>query len=902
MSEFIEVISPSALKDLQTLNAEITKTVAGVKEVNANMINVKTPSGADSAIKKLQTEVQKLHDTQVKAQIQLEKYAQAQARTKIANNQAEQSTIRLEQAIDRKNKALDREQAKLNASQNLYNKVQQKLNTLSNEYKALAIRQEISGKLTEQEAKRYEFLQGRIQKYDGALKAVDASMGKYQRNVGNYASGFNPLGNSINQLTREMPAFANSVQTGFMAISNNLPIFFDAMGQAIKQQKELQAQGQPSKNALQLLAGSFLTLGTALSLGVTLLTFYGAEIVNAITGSKDRAEALKAEKKALEAKAKAEDEARDKLARYQSEEISRSKILLENAKNLELPYTKRLEAVKELQQRYPDYLGNLSKEKILAGETADAELRLNDALVKRGIALASQQLIQEEINNSLKNEKWLADQLNEVQAKRADLAKQLSAIDPFTKNKDLQEKYNDIQVQLERLFYLEGTLNEQYKDKNKTIQDSIKFYIDQYNANAKYIDVVKEENKERDKNKEKKRADIEAIQLETDKIKGLINTLTALKSALEKQRSEESRSREDYDKFTKTIDAVQRSIDGLTTGYNELTASGKKGSEEFINLYKNMKYVDNTTKELTDNMKNYLEGFQSGFFSEAGMPTLFKALNKDIEGFGENFAVTFTTMAEIAQEAFAVITQASNANFANEYANLERQRDIALAFAGDSASAREEIERQAEQKRRAIQKREFQAQKQQALVNIAINTAQAIIATLARTPLPAGLPLVIATGALGALQAGIVASQQMPAFWKGTDNAPEGWAWTQEKGREVILDKRGNIKSLGSDKGATATYLNKGDKVLTAEKTMDFLMFNNDLNNILTGNGINLPKIEVNNQGMTDGQVNAIVQAIKTKETANISIDKRGIREYVTNGRQITERMNNRVQFKGTSV
>lgn len=902
MSEFIEVISPSALKDLQALNAEITKTVASVKEVNANMINVKTPSGADSAIKKLQTEVQKLHDTQVKAQIQLEKYAQAQARTKIANNQAEASTVRLEQAIERKNKALEREVSKLQASQNLYNKVQQKLNTLSNEYKALAIRQEISGKLTEKEAQRYEFLQGKIQKYDGALKAVDASMGKYQRNVGNYASAFNPLGNSINQLTREMPAFANSVQTGFMAISNNLPIFFDSMQQAIAQQKELQAQGQPSKNALQLLAGSFLTMGTALSVGVTLLTFYGAEIVNAITGSEDRKKALEAEKKALEEKAKAEDEARGKLASYQSEEISRSKILLENAKNLELPYKRRIEAVKELQQRYPDYLGNLSQEKILAGDTADAELRLNDALVKRGIALASQQLIQEEINNSLKNEKWLADQLNDVQTKRADLARQLSAIDPFTKNKDLQEKYNDIQIQLERLFYLEGTLNEQYKTKNKTIQDSIKFYIDQYNANAKYLDTVNDVTDKDKKGAKAKREQIEAIQLQDDKVKGLINTLNALKSSLEKQRAEESKSVDDYDKFTKTIDAVQRSIDGLSTGYKDLTASGMAGSEEFIRLNKNMRTVDDTTKQLSQNINDYLKTFQEGFFSDAGMPTLFKVLNKDIEGFGENFAVTFNTMAEIAQEAFALISEASNANFKNEYANLERQRDIALMFAGDSASAREEIERQAEQKRRNIQRREFQAQKQQALFNIAINTAQAIIATLARTPLPAGLPLVIATGALGAIQAGIVASQQMPAFWKGTDNAPEGWAWTQEKGREVILDKNGNVKSLGSDKGATPTYLNKGDKVLTAEKTMDFLMFNDDLNNILTGNGINMPKIEVNNQGMTDSQVNAIVSAIKTKETANISIDKRGIRDYVNNGRQITERLNNRVTFKGTSV
>jgi hypothetical protein len=890
MSEFIEVISPSALKDLQTLNAEITKTVAGVKEVNANMINVKTPSSADSAIKKLQTEVQKLHDTQVKAQIQLEKYAQAQARTKIANNQAEASTIRLEQAIDRKNKALDREQAKLNASQNLYNKVQQKLNTLSNEYKALAIRQEISGKLTEQEAKRYEFLQGRIQKYDGALKAVDASMGKYQRNVGNYASAFNPLGNSINQLTREMPAFANSVQTGFMAISNNLPIFFDSMQQAIAQQKELQAQGQPSKNALQLLAGSFFTLGTALSVGVTLLTVYGAEIVDAIFGTKAKAKADEEAKKAVEAKNEAEKKYLDTIKSSAGEEIARSQILFENAKNVNLTMKERLKAIDDLRERYPEYLNNLSNQQILAGNTASAEERLNDALVKRGVAIGLQSKLTEEYNKLAEVLIKVNDvQLNKDKLDKQDIetAKKLGvSVQQLQKDRSTVAKLNLAQYEKERI----------------AIQGNIDNILKLFNQYSPYLDAIDEEGKTRDKNNKKKRADIEAIQLETDKIKGLINTLTALKSALEKQRSEESRSVADSEKFTETINAVQRSIDGLTTGYNELTASGKKGSEEFINLYKNMKYVDNTTKELTDNMKNYLEGFQSGFFGEAGMPTLFKALNKEIEGFGENFAVTFTTMAEIAQEAFAVITQASNANFANEYANLERQRDIALAFAGDSASAREEIERQAEQKRRAIQKREFQAQKQQALVNIAINTAQAIIATLARTPLPAGLPLVIATGALGALQAGIVASQQMPAFWKGTDNAPEGWAWTQEKGREVILDKRGNIKSLGSDKGATATYLNKGDKVLTAEKTMDFLMFNNDLNNILTGNGINLPKIEVNNQGMTDGQVNAIVQAIKTKETANISIDKRGIREYVTNGRQITERMNNRVQFKGTSV
>ena len=54
--EFIEVTSPSALKNLQEVNAELLKTISSVKEVNANMIGIKTPSGSDSAIKQLKAD------------------------------------------------------------------------------------------------------------------------------------------------------------------------------------------------------------------------------------------------------------------------------------------------------------------------------------------------------------------------------------------------------------------------------------------------------------------------------------------------------------------------------------------------------------------------------------------------------------------------------------------------------------------------------------------------------------------------------------------------------------------------------------------------------------------------------------------------------------------------------
>ena len=114
MSEFLEVLSPKALSDLQALNSELVKTVANVKTVNENMIGIKTPSGSDSAIKKLNENYDAQAGKIAKLQIELEKYAQAQNRTIISNNNVIKSNITTEASIKRKNDALDKEISKLN--------------------------------------------------------------------------------------------------------------------------------------------------------------------------------------------------------------------------------------------------------------------------------------------------------------------------------------------------------------------------------------------------------------------------------------------------------------------------------------------------------------------------------------------------------------------------------------------------------------------------------------------------------------------------------------------------------------------------------------------------------------------------------------------------------------------
>jgi len=159
-----------------------------------------------------------------------------------------------------------------------------------------------------------------------------------------------------------------------------------------------------------------------------------------------------------------------------------------------------------------------------------------------------------------------------------------------------------------------------------------------------------------------------------------------------------------------------------------------------------------------------------------------------------------------------------------------------------------------------------------------------------------------AIGVIGALQAGIVGSQQIPQFWTGTDNAPEGMAWTQEKGREIITDKSGKIKSMGSDKGAQMTYLSKGDKVFNASET-EALMFNSSLNNMLLGSGIMMPKVEVSMDAeKITNEIKSLASTIANKPSFTLVKDAKGERVYMRKQAEIKEMQNARLNIKGYDV
>lgn len=96
------------------------------------------------------------------------------------------------------------------------------------------------------------------------------------RSVPQATQQFNGLNMATQQLVRELPAASMGINTFFIAISNNLPIFAD-------QVKNLRQQGTSVSGVLKGIGSALFSWQTALVLGITALSMYGKEIGNWIS-------------------------------------------------------------------------------------------------------------------------------------------------------------------------------------------------------------------------------------------------------------------------------------------------------------------------------------------------------------------------------------------------------------------------------------------------------------------------------------------------------------------------------------------------------------------------------------------------------------------------------------------
>lgn len=199
------------------------------------------------------------------------------------------------------------------------------------------------------------------------LNAAEQASGRFQRNVGNYASAWNGLGNSVQQVARELPSLAVSANTFFLAISNNLPILVDEIAKARKEYANFKAElkaGNKDVKAVapvwQQLTRSIISWQTALVVGITLLSVYGKEVINwgkeLVKGKNYILDLLSAEQELA-------------LARRKGIETSKKErveldLLYTKLKNTSASQKERTAAVNAWISKYPKYANVINGEKV----------------------------------------------------------------------------------------------------------------------------------------------------------------------------------------------------------------------------------------------------------------------------------------------------------------------------------------------------------------------------------------------------------------------------------------------------------------------------------------------------------------------------------------------------------
>lgn len=227
-----------------------------------------------------------------------------------------------------------------------------------------------------------------INNADEALAKVNAQMANNAALAKAMGTRYNGLQVQLAQVAREMPNFAMSFSTGIISLSNNLPMLADEIAR-VRQEVELaKKSGQTVAPVWKQVLGALLNWQTALIVGITVLVAYSDEIakwVEALIKGGDAAVYLaESQKKFNDLQRQASEEA--------SKEIAKLELLYNTTQDAAVSIDARREAVEKLQRMYPDYLGKLSEEAILAGKASEAYNLLAESIKNS----ASLRLIEEQ--------------------------------------------------------------------------------------------------------------------------------------------------------------------------------------------------------------------------------------------------------------------------------------------------------------------------------------------------------------------------------------------------------------------------------------------------------------------------------------------------------------------------
>lgn len=212
---------------------------------------------------------------------------------------------------------------------------------------------------------------------------------------------------SMQQIARELPSLAMGPQMFFLAISNNIPMFTDALASARKEYEELTDAGKKATPVWKQVLSSLFSWQTAMAALITLSVVYGKEIggwVKSLFGVKDAAlSAAKAQEKVNESFRSSSSDV--------AEQVTLVRSLSERWKELGDNMADKKQFITENKKEF----GKLGVE---VGNVNDAENLLVDntdvfigAMILRAEAVAAFKLATEQTEKALKKQ-------NEIEERR----------------------------------------------------------------------------------------------------------------------------------------------------------------------------------------------------------------------------------------------------------------------------------------------------------------------------------------------------------------------------------------------------------------------------------------------------------------------------------------------------
>ena len=252
-------------------------------------------------------------------------------------------------------------------------------------------------------------LQKQIQALNTEISSAEQATGRYQRNVGNYASSWNGLSVSVQQVARELPSLAVGWNTFFLAISNNLPMLADELKKAAAEYKAFKMAVAAGNNDVAKVAPvwkqlitSIFSWQTALVAAITLLSVYGKDIIEwtknllgADTAQKRLNESLK--------------EFNNLVGKGQAD----AKLLFDTVKRTTEGTQGRAKAIQEINKVYAEYLPYLLSEQASLKELEAAYKIVNKALIENAALKAKTEAINDVLEKSIDKQ---ANILNEMRS------------------------------------------------------------------------------------------------------------------------------------------------------------------------------------------------------------------------------------------------------------------------------------------------------------------------------------------------------------------------------------------------------------------------------------------------------------------------------------------------------